>query len=140
MYAIRSYYAVREHIEGREPLYRVEHRMRTRSGDYRWILNWGRIVTRDASGRPLRALGVHMDVTDRRLVDDALRENEARYRAIVRQSRDAIFLLDLDSRRIIEANDSLLGMTGYSREEFEQLTVYDFVAHDRDDIDRNNFV
>lgn len=54
------------HESGATPVFEVEHRMRTRDGGWRWILNWGRIVERDSGGRPLRALGTHLDITRRK--------------------------------------------------------------------------
>jgi len=65
------------YISGERPEYRVEFRHRTRSGDWKWILSLGRIVKRDASGRPLRMLGTHTDITERKLVEDELSRKNA---------------------------------------------------------------
>ena len=54
------------YLAGEIPEYRVEFRQRTFSGDWRWIQSTGRIVERDASGAPLRMLGTHTDITERR--------------------------------------------------------------------------
>lgn len=54
------------HEEGKTDHFEVEHRMRSSSGDWKWILNWGRVVTRDPQGKPLRALGTHLDITRRK--------------------------------------------------------------------------
>ncbi len=56
----------RSHESGEVPVFQVEHRMRARDGSWRWILNWGRIVERDAAGRPVRAYGTHLDITRRK--------------------------------------------------------------------------
>ncbi|MDS4022558.1 MAG: PAS domain S-box protein, partial [Candidatus Competibacter sp.] len=47
--------------------YALEFRMRARSGDYRWILSHGKVVERDADGKPVRAVGTHIDITDQKL-------------------------------------------------------------------------
>ena len=57
-----------------------EFRMRTKQGSYRWIHSRGRIVTRDESGNPLRAVGTHVDITERKEANLALEESEQRYR------------------------------------------------------------
>jgi PAS domain S-box-containing protein len=44
-------------------VYHAVFRMRTASGDYRWISSTGRLLTRDDQGRPLRMLGTHTDIT-----------------------------------------------------------------------------
>lgn len=56
----------RRHEKGETSTFEVEHRMRSRDGSWKWILNWGRIVERDAEGRPVRAMGTHMDITRRK--------------------------------------------------------------------------
>ncbi len=54
------------HENGELPEFEVEHRMRAADGSWRWILNWGRVVQRDPEGRPVRAVGVHLDITRRK--------------------------------------------------------------------------
>jgi two-component system cell cycle sensor histidine kinase/response regulator CckA len=62
--------AYRACVAGESPDYRVEFRQRTRSGDWKWILSTGRIVQRDAAGRPLRMLGTHTDITKRKEAEE----------------------------------------------------------------------
>ena len=59
-------------IAGIQPEYRVEYRQRTRAGDWKWILSMGRLVERDAAGQPLRMLGTHTDITDRKRMEEDL--------------------------------------------------------------------
>ena len=59
-----------------------------------------------------------------------------KYRAVVEQSQDCIFLVDLHAYRVIEANDSLARLLGYSSEELMELTLYDFVNHGKEEIDK----
>jgi diguanylate cyclase (GGDEF)-like protein/PAS domain S-box-containing protein len=80
-------------------------------------------------------LSIARDITDRKRAEEALRESEERYRATVEQSADAIFIMAVGSRRIIESNATLQRLIGRSAGEIEQLTVYDLVAHEREDID-----
>jgi two-component system, cell cycle sensor histidine kinase and response regulator CckA len=54
------------HLEGRRPSEDMELRLRTKSGDYRWFLNRGRVVERAPDGRPWRAVGTIEDITERR--------------------------------------------------------------------------
>ncbi|MBN1135616.1 MAG: GAF domain-containing protein, partial [Anaerolineae bacterium] len=61
----RAAAALQEHLDGRTPLYRLEHRLRHRDGDYRWILARGTALRRD-DGTPYRLVGSHTDVTERR--------------------------------------------------------------------------
>jgi len=54
------------YISGTIPDYQVEFRQRTQTGDYKWILSLGKIVAWDADGHPLRMLGTHTDISDRK--------------------------------------------------------------------------
>ena len=60
-------------IEGITEQFEVEYRMKTKSGEWRWILGRGKCVERDSQGRALRLLGTHMDLTDRKHAEDLLR-------------------------------------------------------------------
>lgn len=124
-----------DHESGRTPFFKVEHRMRAKNGEWKWILNWGKVVERDEQGKPVRAAGIHLDITELKLAEEALRESEERYRSVVEQSQDAIFLVDVDTRRLIDVNPALERLTGYSRSELCKMTLYDLVAHDREDVD-----
>ena len=67
-----------DHLEGRSDFYECEHRLRHKDGSWRWILDRGRVVERDAAGRPLRAIGTHADVTARHEAESALQDADRR--------------------------------------------------------------
>jgi PAS domain S-box-containing protein len=71
----------------------------------------------------------------RQAVEEELGASETRYQAVIEQATDGIYLLDADSRRIIETNPSFGRMLGYAAEELLGMEVYDFVAHPRKNVD-----
>lgn len=77
---------------------------------------------------------VLQNVTDQKQREEALVENEERYKAVMLQSTESIFLADVETRVILEANQSLQRLLGYSLEEIPGLSLYDFVANGQDDI------
>jgi diguanylate cyclase (GGDEF)-like protein/PAS domain S-box-containing protein len=62
------------HLEARTPYYESEHRVCTKSGEWRWILDRGKVFERDAEGRPIRVTGTHLDITERKCAEQMLHE------------------------------------------------------------------
>lgn len=77
-----------------DAVYRVDHRVRARNGDWRWIQSIGKVVRRDADGRALRMTGTNADITKRRHVDDALHRQQQALRAL----NEIGALTELDTR------------------------------------------
>ncbi|HEX8228496.1 MAG TPA: PAS domain S-box protein [Chloroflexia bacterium] len=77
------------------------------------------------------------DISEKKKAETAIHESEERYRAVVEQTSEGIYLADLETTRILEGNAALLGMLGYTAEELTALTMYDMIAHDRASIDKN---
>jgi len=62
-----------EHLEGKTPFFQSEHRLRHVSGNWVYVLSKGKVVERDAQGRPLRVCGTLLDITDRKRTEESLR-------------------------------------------------------------------
>ena len=61
-------------------------------------------------------------------------EREQRYRAVVTQASEGIILVDANNKSFIEANNALLKLLGYSWQELQQMTLYDIVVGDRQQV------
>jgi len=57
------------HLEGRTPSYVNEHRVRCIDGSWKWTLSRGLVIARVAGGRPLRMIGTHTDLSERRAAE-----------------------------------------------------------------------
>jgi PAS domain S-box-containing protein len=68
---------LRRHLRGETPLYQSEHRVRHREGHDLWILDRGKVVSRNADGRPLRVVGTQSDITSGKRAEQALRDKQA---------------------------------------------------------------
>jgi PAS domain S-box-containing protein len=55
-----------DHLEGQTEIYKAEYRIRTKNGDWKWILDVGKIVEYHKEGKPKRAAGVHHDINERK--------------------------------------------------------------------------
>lgn len=60
------------YFEGRTPLFYTEQRLKTKDGGWKWILTRGKIVARNAAGKPLRMTGTHTDITERKRGEEEL--------------------------------------------------------------------
>ena len=76
------------HFEGRAGVYETEYRMRAKSGEWVWILDVGKVVTRDATGAPLRMAGASLNIDERKRAAEALAESEKNYRTIADFTND----------------------------------------------------
>jgi len=65
---------VQAYLEGKTPIYQSEHRVLTKEGEYKWILDRGMVVSRDETGKPLRLIGTHTDISARKLMEEQVRQ------------------------------------------------------------------
>lgn len=117
--------AIEAHFSGRAPMYRSEQRLRCKDGTWKWVLDQGQITHRDADGKPLRVIGTHTDINEQKHQQQALRENEARYRELFAGNPHPMWVYDKDTLAFIAVNDAAVSAYGYSREEFLAMTIRD---------------
>ncbi len=63
---------VNDHISGRDEKFHVEFRLKSKKGDWIWILSRGKTISRDAHGNPDRMIGTHVDISVQKSVEDKL--------------------------------------------------------------------
>jgi PAS domain S-box-containing protein len=67
----RVYAEIEKHFSGQAPLYISEHRLLCKDGSYKWILDRGKVISRTQEGKPLRVIGTHADISERKRLEDA---------------------------------------------------------------------
>lgn len=115
----RAIHLLNEHLEGHTPRYEAEYRILKKSGDWKWILVRGQVVTWNEKGNPLRVLGSVVDITERKQTELSLRKSEQRYRAIINDQTELIcrflpdctltFVNDACYRYFNKTNEELVG-------------------------------
>ena len=62
------------HFEGQSDFFEHESRIRHKNGSWVWVLDRGKVIERDKDGLPLKMYGTHTDITDRKAMEDRIRE------------------------------------------------------------------
>ncbi len=111
-------------VDSRE--YDIEYRaIWPDDGSIHWISAKGKGYFEDIDGkiRATRMNGTTLDITTRVLAVEALRESEQKYRSLFLVEPDALILIDKETLRIMDANESALLLYGYNREVFLSLDL-----------------
>jgi diguanylate cyclase (GGDEF)-like protein/PAS domain S-box-containing protein len=101
-----------EHIAGLTETLESEHRLRSRRGDWVWVLARARIVERDEKGQPLRMCGTARNIMATRAAD---REHRIA-QEVIRSMTEALTVTDLEFR-FVSVNPAFTRMTGWREHE-----------------------
>lgn len=140
------------------PVGPIEARYRHKDGSWRYLETTVNISTDNPDVEGI--ICVSRDVTERRRLEEEIRylnqgleervsqrttqleaamrkmaESEERYRAVVEQAAEGILLVDVDTKRLLEANSIYQDMLGYTPEEILRLTLYDLVPYSKESMD-----
>ncbi|MDR1165319.1 MAG: PAS domain-containing protein [Deltaproteobacteria bacterium] len=108
--------AVEEHCQGLTPFYQADFRMRHKNGSTIWAQDRGRVVEYDELGRAKRLMGVMLDVTRQKLIEESLEQNNDQLELIFKAARIGAWDWDIVNGTI-KFNDVYLDMLGYKPEE-----------------------
>ncbi len=134
-----------ECLMGAKPVYESEHRIKSKTGEWKWVFTRGKLVDVGSSESKQRFVGMAMDITERKKAEEALAEREVLYRTLFEGARDAIMVIDMEgdaTGRIVSANPVAGNMHGYSLDELTSMTLRDLETPDdsKDLQDRVNTV
>ena len=85
--------ALNAHLEGRLPGLQAEYRLRTKSGDWLWVFDAGKVVAWRGDGRPARMAGMCTDITERRRAEESLR---ALVGGVVHEIRNPVYGISIN--------------------------------------------
>lgn len=124
----RCYSDLKRHLSGETPFYENEHRVLCKDGTYKWILDRGKIIERTEDGKPLRVIGTHADVSERKRTEDALRAGEERFRGMFENHSAVMLLIEPSTGRILDANMAAERFYGYSITKLRSMSIQDINA------------
>lgn len=120
--------AMNKHLRGETLYYATEHRILCKDGAYKWVLDRGKVMTRDKEGNPLRLVCSHTDITYRKQMEDALREERDRAQRYLDIAGVILLVLDA-AQNVILINRKGCNILKYAETEIVGRNWFDnFVA------------
>lgn len=120
---------------GESDSYVNEHRMLCKDGSWKWVLDRGMLVSRTRHGGPLRMVGTHTDITERKAWEQALQESEARYSALFADNTVVMLLIDPADGSIVNANAQASVFYGWDIETLKSMRVQDINVSSHEQIE-----
>ena len=106
----------------------IEYRIRTKQGEYRWVIGKGSVISRDNEGKVERIVGTNIDVTEQKEMLDALLEGERKYRNLYNNALVGMVTNRYSDGKIIAINERGRLLRGYSGTD-EALETMSIVEH-----------
>ncbi|MBV5306291.1 MAG: PAS domain S-box protein [Desulfobulbaceae bacterium] len=107
---------VQSHIQGETSLYVTEHRLRHKSGKWVWVYDTGKVLKRDPEGKPLLAIGIHLDITERKEAQQELAKAKEEADTIIRKFLDTLIVVQRNLL-IARVNPATCQLLGYEESE-----------------------
>jgi sigma-B regulation protein RsbU (phosphoserine phosphatase) len=119
---------IRQYAEEDVEEYTQFYRMITKDGQVRWVEDQTSVV-RDDEGNKIFNQGLLVDITSRKLAEDAVRKSEEKFRRIVETAGEGFILMD-ENLKIMDANDAYCKLLGYSCDEIIGKTPLDLATEE----------
>jgi len=103
---------VSEMLEAQKP-FEMSYKIMHKDGSSRWVSEIGVGIVRE--NKPVMLEGFITDISDKKMIETALRESEEKLRKIVEKSNDAIYVIQ--GKQFVMVNEKFLGLFGYNVEE-----------------------
>ncbi len=105
--------AIRSYLSGDSDHFDIEFRFRRKDNSYIWLRGRGKVFERDEGGNPLRMIGTHTDITQRKQAETALQESEERFRLFAESAPVGIVISD-QHEKTLYASPKFTEMFGYT--------------------------
>lgn len=124
--------------KGEIPFY-SEIRYKHKNGSVVWVICSGFVIEWDENYNPIRMVGCHVDITERKKQELALQESEDKFKKVIEESADGFVISDSNGK-IIDWNKKIEEITEYSKEEVINVPIWEISAkllHEEDEIEKH---
>ena len=119
-----------EHLAGKRDSFETEYRLRTKSGDYVWVLGRGKIVTYNNDGSPARMVGTNIDITKRKRAEQSQQEYQTLIRGIMDNSGSIVVVKNPQGQYIM-VNKEVENLLGMESGQIIGKTPFDIYTNDK---------
>ncbi len=139
------------HLKGASSKYESVHRLLTKTGQFRWFKDRGKVIERNESGWALRMIGSSLDITERVQAEQAnqkehddfvakstqeLVDSKNKFQNILNFSNDAIIILEAKNQTIAEINPKAAQLLGIDTDHLNEIKISDFLPGQAKAIDK----
>jgi len=96
-----------QHLADDQVNYDLDFRLKCKSGAWKWINTRGKVVQRDENGCAQRVIGTHLDISRRKQADAALRESEERFKTLVTNTEEIVYMIAKDGTFLLSEGKGL---------------------------------
>lgn len=114
-----AYEAFEKHLKGETQYYEATIRMLASNGEWRWILDKGKVVEWDSDGKPLRASGIHQDVTALKSYEKEIQQQKTYLQQIINAIPNLIYVKNMHDEFVM-VNKALADFIGTSSQDLLQ--------------------
>ncbi|WP_320044420.1 PAS domain S-box protein [uncultured Desulfobacter sp.] len=111
---------IQKYLDGELESYHAEFRFLHKNGEYMWILDKGKVVARSSNGDPIRFIGIHADITPKKLAEESLRFTQFS----IDNAAIGIWYID-ENAQILNVNKNGAGLLGYLPKELKNMFITD---------------
>ncbi len=113
--------ALERHMSGETEFYETTHRLKTKSGNWKWVLDKGKIIERDETGKPTRAIGTHTNIDNQKNIETQLQK--------INITKDKLFsIIGHDLRGPIGGLMQMLDYINENSSEISTEVIYTFLG------------
>lgn len=127
-----------QHLQSNAPIYEVEIRVRCKDGNFKWILERGIVVEKSAKGMPVRVIGTHSDISERKITEERIIEANRRLTTLIDNLSGIVYRASITDHLATEyISERITHITGYTPEEFmeRRIKLFDIIhPSDKDEV------